>query len=324
LILCFGYITLLVTLSIVEIYFYYKEIRVLLNGELQMSIIFSDTGCDIPSEIIEKYGINIIHMPFTLGDTEYTDSNSLTLQEFYKQLREGKPVKTSSLNPSLYCEIFEPYLKEGQDIIYVHFSGQMSGTFNQLTKAIEELREKYPERLIDAIDSLNISAGGGLLAWEVAQRNHNGTPHKELVQWANQNKSNYSCYFYVDDLKHLKRGGRISATTAFVGAVLNIKPILHCAKCGQLRIIGKAMGRKKALSELLDCAKDNSKNIKDHPIVILHSDSAEQAEELKNMFLEEFGADTKIYLGWVGTTVGTHCGPGTIGLFFYGPQKIID
>lgn len=289
-----------------------------------MSVIFSDTGCDVPSEIIKKYDMKIIHIPFTLGEKEYVDSSDISLKDFYNQLRTGTPIKTSSLNPSLYCEIFEPYLEKGQDIIYVHFSGQMSGTFNQLARAVEELREKYPERLIDAIDSLNISAGGGLLAWEVAKRNLDGMPHKELVQWANQNKSNYSCYFYVDDLKHLKSGGRISATTAFVGAVLNIKPLLHCAKCGQLRIIGKAMGKKKALSELLEYIKDNGKNIKEHPIVILHSDSEEQAEELKNMISQELGADTKIYIDWVGTTVGTHCGPGTIGLFFYGPQRVID
>jgi len=288
-----------------------------------MSIIFSDTGCDIPTEIANQYDIKIIHIPFSLGDKEYFENCNLPIKEFYDQLRQGVSVSTSSLNPNLYCEIFEPYLKQGQDIIYVHFSGQMSGTFNQLTKAIKELQEKYPNRQIDAIDTCNISAGGGLLAWEVAKKNTDGMPHQEIVKWATQNKSNYSCYFYVDDLKHLKRGGRISATTAFVGAVLNIKPMLHCAKCGQLRIINKAMGKKKALNDLLEYAKLNGKNIKEHPIVILHADAEDQALELKDMFIKEFGSDIKIYLDWVGTTVGTHCGPGTIGLFFHGPQRII-
>ncbi len=289
-----------------------------------MSIVFSDTGCDIPVEIVEKYGIHIIHMPFSLDDHAYFRNDEISLPEFYEKLRQGASVNTSSLNPSLYCEIFEPHLQKGEDILYVHFSGQMSGTFAHLEGAIKELKEKYPNRQIDAIDTSNISAGGGLLAWEVAKKNSEGMPHNEIVNWAIKNRTNYSCYFYVDDLKHLKKGGRISATTALVGTMLNIKALLHCASCGKLKIVSKAIGKKKALSELLEYTKKNGHNVKEHDIIILHADAVEQAEELKRMFLKEFGEDLKIWIDWVGTTVGTHCGPGTIGLFFHGEQRIIN
>lgn len=289
-----------------------------------MTIVFTDTGCDVPKEILEKYDIKEIYMPFCLADQEYTNGQQITLDEFYKKLREGASVSTSSLNVQLYTEIFEPYLKDGYDIIYVHFSGHMSGTWNQLAIAMNELKEKYPKRQFDTIDTLNISSGSGLLAIEVAKRNKDGMPYKELLNWANQNKNQFSCYFYVDDLKHLRKGGRISAATAFVGSVLNIKPLIHCASCGELKIVGKAIGKKKALSNLLDYAKKNGKDIEDFPIVILHADALEQAEELKRMCLETFGANIKIYVSQVGTTVGTHCGPGTIGFFFHGTQRIID
>ena len=289
-----------------------------------MTIVFSDTGCDITKEMVEKYDMQVIFMPFSLDNNEYTKDGEISLTEFYKKIREGSKPSTSALNPVIYCEIFEPYLKDGHDIIYVHFSSHMSGSFAQLAVAIKELKEKYPDRTIATIDSLNISCGGGLLAFEVAKRNKEGMPFNELVTWAEQNKNQYSVYFYVDDLMHLKKGGRISATTAFFGSMLNIKPLLHCASCGELKIVGKAIGKKKAISELVNYAVKYGKDIEKHPIVILHADAKEEAEELRKQLLEKLGPNLNIFFDFVGTTVGTHCGPGTIGIFFHGEQLVID
>lgn len=289
-----------------------------------MSVVFTDTGCDVLDEFLQEYDIKEIFMPFCLADKEYTSKEQIGLKNFYEQLRKGASVSTSSLNPHLYTEIFEPYLQKGLDIIYIHFSSQMSGTWNQLDIALKELRKKYPNRQIDAVDSLNISAGAGLLAIEVAKRNRDGMPHKELVNWAKQNRNQFSTYFYVDSLKHLRKGGRISAATAFVGSVLNIKPVLHCTSSGKLKILDKAIGKKKAMLELVNYAKKYGKNLEKYPFIILHSDAEEQAEELKIIIRETLGANFKIYMGVVGTTVGTHCGPGTIALFFHGTQLILE
>lgn len=286
-----------------------------------MSVIFTDSGCDVPAEIVREFDIKVINMPFCLGDKDYFEKFDLPLCEFYSSVRSGVPIATSSLNPQIYCEFFEPFLKEGEDIIYVHFSGAMSGTFAQLEKAITELRERFPERNIDAVDTRNISMGSGFLAWEVAKRNKKGMPHRELVQWANQNKSNFAVYFYVDDLGFLKRGGRISSATAFFGGILNIKPLLHCFNDGKLDKIGKASGRKKAIMELAGYAKQAGKMVYDYPIVILHADAEEQAQELKALLQQELGEKAEILVDWVGTTVGTHAGPGTVGLFFHAPQR---
>ncbi len=289
-----------------------------------MSVIFTDSGCDVLPEYLEKYSIKEIYMPFCLGDREYTKRGEISLNEFYQKLRNGVQVKTSSLNPQLYKEIFTPILEEGKDIIYIHFSGQMSGTWNQLAVATSELKQEFPERQIDVIDSQNISAGAGLLVVEVAKRNSDGMPHKELVNWAKQNRNQFSTYFFVDDLKHLKKGGRISAATAFVGMVLNIKPLLHCADNGKLKIIGKAIGKKKSLLELVSYAKKYGKELTNYPFIILHSDAPDDAEELKNLVLQNLGSNLKISIGEVETTVGTHCGPGTVALFFHAPQLIIE
>ncbi len=289
-----------------------------------MSIIFSDSGCDILPKFVKELDIKIISYPFTLEDDEYLNDSDIDLNFFYEQLKKGKISKTASLNPHAYAEIFEPYLKEGKDIIYIHFSGALSGTFAHCKTAVDELKEKYPNCHIDIIDSRNISVGGGMLAIEVAKRNVEGMPHNELVLWANQNKNQFSTYFYVDDLKFLKRGGRIGAATAIVGSMLQIKPILHCASSGSLKVLNKAIGKRKAMSELVGYVKKYGKDLKDFPMFVMHCGDEQNAEVLKTMLQETLGPSIKIYVGIVGSTVGTHAGPGTVAVFFHGEQLIVE
>lgn len=289
-----------------------------------MSIIFADSGCDILPKFIKDLDIKIITYPFTLENEEFLDVSNVDMAKFYEELKKGKISKTASLNPQIYAEIFEPYLKQGENIIYIHFSSGMSGTFVHCQTAVKELKEKYPNQNIDIIDSKNISAGAGLLAIEVAKRNLDGMPHNELVVWANQNKNQFSTYFYVDDLKFLKRGGRISSTTAIVGSMLQIKPVLHCTSEGTLKILCKAIGKRKAMAEMINYVKKNGKDLKDFPMFVLHCGDEENAEILKTMLQENLGPSIKIYVGIVGPTVGTHCGPGTVAVFFHGEQLIVE
>ncbi len=287
-----------------------------------MSIIFADTGCDIPQDIIEKYDIKIIPMPVTVDNDTY-DKGEIPLKEFYGRMRKGADVKTSSLNPHYYIETFEPYLKNGEDIIYIHFSSGVSGTFNFLKQAIEQLKEEYKDRQIDAIDTLNLTTGAGMLAYEVAKRNKQGMPHKELVNWANQNKTSYPVFFFVDNLNYLKKGGRIGAATAVIGTMLQIKPLIHVAQSGKLNVIDKAMGKKKAMASLVKYIEKYGKDVAEHPVIIMHADDEQGAEELKKMILEALGP-LKIRIVMVGTTIGTHAGPGTLAVVFHGSQLVMD
>ena len=287
-----------------------------------MSIIFADSGCDIPQDIIEKYDIKIITIPICVDDDIY-EKGEIPLKEFFDKMRKGSDVKTSSLNPNFYVETFEPYLKQGEDIIYVHFSSGVTGTFNFLRQAIGILKEQYPERKIDEVDTLNLTTGAGMVAYEVAKRNKQGMPHNELVNWANQNKTSYPVFFFPDSLKYLKKGGRIGAATAVIGTMLQIKPMIHVAQSGKLAVIDKAMGKKKAMANLVNYVKKYGKDIADHPVIIMHADDEQSAEELKKMLLETFGP-LKIRLVMVGTTIGTHAGPGTLAVVFHGTQLVID
>lgn len=288
-----------------------------------MNIIFADSGCDIPQEIIKKYDIKIITIPICVDDEVY-ENGEIDLKDFYQKLRNGADVKTSSLNPNFYVEIFEPYLKNGDDIIYVHFSSGVTGTFNFLKQAIDILREKYPERKINSVDTLNLTTGAGMVAYELAKKNREGMPYQELLNWANQNKTSYPVFFYVDNLKYLKKGGRISAATAIVGSMLQIKPLIHVTQSGKLKVIDKAMGKKKAISSLISYVKKYGKDVSEHPVLIMHADDEQTAEEVKKQLLENIGPNLKIKILMVGTTIGTHCGPGTISVVFHGTQLIID
>lgn len=287
-----------------------------------MSIIFADTGCDIPQDIIEKYDIKIIPIPICVDDDIY-ENGEIPLKEFYDRIRKGADVKTSSLNPNFYVEMFEPYLKKNEDIIYVHFSSGVTGTFNFLKQAIHTLKEQYKDRQIDEIDTLNLTTGAGMIAYEVAKRNKQGMPHKELVNWAKQNKTNYPVFFFPDSLKYLKKGGRIGAATAVIGTMLQIKPMIHVAQSGKLSVIDKAMGKKKAMNNLVGYVKKYGKDIAEHPFIIMHADDEQGAEELKKLLLETFGP-LKIRIVMVGTTIGTHAGPGTLAVVFHGKQLVID
>jgi DegV family protein with EDD domain len=207
-------------------------------------------------------------------------------------------------------------LQNGEDIIYVHFSSQLSGTFEFMNMAINELLKKYPQRTIKTVDTKNISLGAGLIAYEAALLHNKGASDDEVVKFVEKFREEVKIYFMVDSLQHLKRGGRISATQAVIGGMLGVKPILSTTKDGKLVSVGKASGVKKAISELIEKLKTEG-DVKKFPIGILHADALSDALLLKEKVEEVVGNKNEIWVQEIGPTVGTHCGPGTLGITFH-------
>jgi len=289
-----------------------------------MSVFFTDSNSELWYEEVDKLGIEYISMPYTLDGVEYGYDLGKThnFDKFYSKIRKGIMPITNALNPSNYIEIFEPFLKANEDIIYVTFSSQMSGTFEFMNQAISVLNEKYPERKITVVDTKSISMGAGLVAYEAALMHKNGATDDEIVKFVEEFRNDVCCAFVVDDLMHLKRGGRISTTSAVVGSMLGIKPIIAVNDEGKLQTIDKVVGRKKAINYLASLLKNTGKNVADYPITILYADCIEDAKALEEKVYEIAGKDAKVWVHPIGPTVGTHCGPGTLGIVFHAKHRI--
>ncbi len=284
-----------------------------------MSVFFTDSNSELWFDKVEKLNLQYISMPYTLEGVEagYDLGKTNNFNAFFAKIKQGIIPKTSALSPENYVEIFEPHLKAGEDILYVHFSSGLSATFDFMNVAIKELKEKYPDRKITAVDTLNISLGAGIIAYEAAKLHNSGASDEEVVKFVKDFRERISVYFIVDSLLHLKRGGRISSTQAVLGTMLNLKPILKVTKEGKIVSFSKASGTKKALLELMKLLLQDGEDVKKYPVGILHANAYDDAEFLKNKIIELLGSDVEIWVQQVGPTVGTHCGPGTIGLAFH-------
>ena len=289
-----------------------------------MSVFFTDSNSELWYTEVKKLGIEYISMPYTLNGEEYGYDLGEThdFKWFFDNIRKGNLPITSALNPQNYIDIFEPILKAGEDILYVHFSRQMSATFNFMEQAIAELKEKYPERSIKYVDTKSISMGAGLIAYEAAVMHKRGATDDEVIEFVEKFRDEATIYFTVDDLMHLKRGGRLSATSAVFGSLLGIKPIIAVNDDGKLDTVTKVSGRKKSLMTLIDKMKELGENIADYPIGILHADDEEAAKFLEEKVRELAGPEARIWIQQVGPTVGTHCGPGTAGVVFHAKKRI--
>ncbi len=287
-----------------------------------MSIFFTDSNSEIWYERFDKLGIEYISMPYTIDDVEYYYDlgRNTNFKEFYEKVSKGSMPITSALNPQNYIDIFTPFLEQGNDIIYVTFSHAMSGTFEHMKTAIAQLKEKFPERSIKYVDTRSISIGASIIAYYAALEYKKGASDDEIIKFVEDLRDNISVYFVVDDLMHLKRGGRLSGFSATIGTMLGIKPILKFNEEGKIITYGKIKGKKKALLKLVDLIKEKGQNVADYPIAINHANCLDDALFLKSKIEETFGKDIEIWLQDVGPTIGTHCGPGTIGLAFHGKK----
>lgn len=283
-------------------------------------IIFTDSTCDLTTEHAKNLDINVIPLKFIYENNTYVDGSGLSYEDFYKLLREKKNITTSQINATTFIDEFEPYLKQNLDILYIAVSSGLSGTYAAAKVAKNDLIEKYPDRKIIVVDSLCASMGEGLLVHYAAQKKKDGLSIDELATWLENNKLNICHWFTVDDLFHLKRGGRVSSVSALVGTMLGVKPILHVDYDGKLIPMDKVRGKKAALIALVDKMKNSATLTSDDVVFISHGDSLDDANLLKQLILNEFNIK-EVKINYIGSVIGAHAGPGTIALFFMGNKR---
>lgn len=289
-----------------------------------MYTLFTDTDCDITPEIAERYGMKLISMPYTIDGVEvkpYVDFKEFDSHAFYERLRGGTLPTTCALPPVAYVEYFEPEFAAGHDIVYIHFSAAMSATFNSLRLAMEELSEKYPDRKLTLIDTKGITLGSYSLVLDMAELYKKGATVEELQAWAKENVDKTAFYFYADDLKFFHKSGRVSGFSAFFGGIIGIRPIIFIDESGTMKTKDKSRGRKQSLEKLLSYVVDLEEDIKNHRVVIAHSDAPEIAEEFGAMLKKQFGEDLNIEYEVVNPTAGSHCGPNAIGVTFHARHR---
>lgn len=286
-------------------------------------VIFTDAASDLPAELIDAHHISVIPMHFEMEGKSYQhypDGRELGYSKFYEMLRSGEMAKTSQINSSDFWDYFEPVLKSGLDILYIAFSSGLSGTYQSSVIATKELMEKYPEQKVYCVDSRCASAGQGMLVYHAALKKQEGLNIDELNDWVLQNHNHLCHWFTVNDLNHLKRGGRLSAASAIVGTMLSVKPILHVDEEGGLVLREKTRGRRKSLESLVAHMEESCIKPKEQTIFIGHGDSFNDAVILSNMVKQKF-AVKDVIISNVGPIIGTHTGPDIIGLFFFGSGK---
>lgn len=285
-------------------------------------MIMTDASADIPAEILEKRQVSVIPMMFELSGENRTHKNSgnWDSKEFYDRLRQGGSGSTSQITPTVYTEYFEPFLKEGRDILYLSLSGGLSSTWQSASLAASNLMEEYPDRKIFCVDSIAATGGQGLLAIYALQNQEKGMTLEENAKWLEENRNHICHWFTVDDLDFLKRGGRISPTIAWIGGKLKIKPVLRIADDGTLSIMEKVRGAK-AARNCITGKYISSGFDSDHPyVVICHGDAEEQAEKAKAEILSAV-PEAKIIMMPMSPIIGIHTGPGVQAVIYYGNNR---
>ena len=285
-------------------------------------VICTDSACDISDELLAEWGVPYRHLTFRFNgeNTEYTGL-TMDIRDFYAKMREGGIAKTAAVNVETFSNMFEEILKEGKDVLYLGFSSGLSTTYNSARLAAMALAEKYPERKIRVVDTLCASAGGGLMVYLALREQKKGASLDEVADFAEKKKMQLCHWFTVDDLVYLKRGGRVSATTAVVGNILQFKPILHVDNEGRLVKVGIARGRRKSLEMIADKFGELSiEHPEDATVFISHGDCREDAETVAKQIRDKYKANVQI-ITHVGAVIGAHAGPGTIALFFLGKER---
>jgi DegV family protein with EDD domain len=282
-------------------------------------VIVTDSACDLSIELLKKLGVPSVALNFMFDNKEPLYNNyDMSAKDFYNKMREGHIAKTSAANAEAFKEVFEGPLKDGYDGLYVGFTSGLSTTFNSGRMAAEEMMEAYPDRKVIAVDTLAASAGQGLMVKLACDKKNAGATIEETAAYLESIRDNMCHWVTVEDLVYLKRGGRISATSAFVGGMLSIKPILHVDNDGRLVNTSKVRGRKLSLKTIADKYEQTALD-KKGTVFISHGDCMDDAKAMKKM-LEERGANVEL-ITEIGPVVGAHAGPGTIAVFFLGSEK---
>lgn len=288
-------------------------------------VIITDSTCDLTPELIEELDIVVIPMEFTMAEGEvyknYPDGRELGFQAFYDRVRAGAQPKTNQINAATYMEVAAPYLDKGQDVLILAFSSALSGTYQSSVLAVEELREKYPDRQIYTVDTLSASMGEGLLIYHAAKKREEGLSVSELAHWVEENRLRLCHWFTVDDLNHLKRGGRVSSAAALFGTILGIKPVLHVDDAGRLIPREKVRGRRSSLEALAKHMRETIDPAEgEQTIFISHGDCEQDVKYLIDLIREQVPVK-EIKVGYIGPVIGAHSGPGTVAVFYLGTTR---
>jgi DegV family protein with EDD domain len=282
--------------------------------------IITDSGCDLPQEMLSRLDVQTVPLIVNFKGEDREDTVDVGIKELYAGLRDGEAATTSAVNPDRWMEKMESVLAQGMDVLTITFSSGLSTTYQSAVIAGNELKEKYPDRKIFVVDSLAASLGQGLLIWYACKMKDAGMSIEELAKWVEDNRQNLCHWFTVDDLMYLKRGGRVSAATALVGTMLQIKPVLHVDDEGHLINVAKTRGRKASIQALVQKAVELGEGYDNSTMFICHGDCIEDAEYLAGILKEKCGVQ-EVFIGYTGAVIGSHSGPGTLALFFMGKNR---
>ena len=284
-------------------------------------VIYTDSACDLPEETLREWGVRYSYLTYTFeGEAREYGNYELSYPDFYDRVRRGGVARTSAVNAETFHRGFEALLQEGKDILYIGFSTGLSGTCSAAEVAAEDLRGKYPEADIRCVDTRAASAGFGLLVWMAVEKKRQGGTLAECEQLMLDSRFHLCHWFTVEDLVYLKRGGRISAATAFVGNMLAFKPVLHMDDPGHLINMFKVRGRKASIEALADKYGELALDKAGGTIFISHGDCEDDAKKLADILHERYGASVDRIV-YVGPVIGAHSGPGTLALFFLGSHR---
>ena len=285
--------------------------------------IITDSTGDLTPELIRDLQLTVIPMEFTIDGKSYRnypDGHEMSAKAFYHLLRAGKTSTTAQINAHEFMDWADPILQAGEDILYLAFSSGLSGTCQSAYMAKEELSARYPDRKIYVVDSLAASMGEGLLAYYASKMQLEGKTIDEVYQWLQDNKLHLCHWFTVDDLNHLKRGGRVSSAAALFGTMLGIKPVLHVDEAGHLIPVAKIRGRRQSLDSLVAHMEQTVTNPEEQVIFISHGDCEKDAQYVADQIRAKWNVK-EIVLNEIGPVIGTHSGPGTVALFFLGSKR---
>ncbi len=289
-----------------------------------MSVLICDSNCELWHTRAKELGIDYISMPYYVKGQEYFYDlgENTDFAAFYREVRGGEIPKTQALNPEDYKRILTPYFKKGEDVLYISFSHAMSGTFQSLDLALKELYETYPARKCIVFDTNSISLGAGIQVEQAALLKKQGASDEEILAFLEEFTNRVAVYFVVDDLMHLKRGGRCSGIAAVAGTLLGLKPMLTFNENGGLSVISKINGRKKTVSTLAEKVVEELQDEDKYSVYVVDADCPEEGDRLRDLILQK-RPSAHVVRQIVGPVIGSHCGPGTLGVIFVANKRPI-
>lgn len=288
-------------------------------------VLTCSSTADLPKEYTEEHHIGVIPYHFYLDGKEYLDDQgeSISVPDFYNKMREGGMPSTSMVNMDRYLEFFRPYLEEGKDILHLEFSGGLSGTLHNAERAAKQLMGEFPDRMVKVVDTLSASRGYGLLVYLTEEQKQQGATLDEAAAYAERMKKKITHWLAVESLEYLRRGGRVSRASAFLGTMMNIKPVLAFNNEGKIIPVEKIRGRRKSLQAMVDkMEKDVENNAEGQVVFIGHADAPEDAKWLEEEVRGRFPGVKDVLVHYTGPVIGAHSGPGTVNLHYIGKERI--